>query len=88
MSARCPLCRVEIRNNLGRNLYKEAELAVWLYLCLLEYGAAGRTVISAKYRGQERLMRRAINELRCIKGGPSGWDVVYTVNKFQGRKSM
>jgi len=60
---------------------------VWLYLRLLEYGAAGRTVILATYRGQELLLRRAINELRRIKGGPSGWDVVYTVNKFQGREA-
>ena len=66
---------------------EEAELAVWLYLRLLEYGAAERTVILATYRGQERLLRRAINELRRIKGGPSGWDVVYTVNKFQGREA-
>jgi len=66
---------------------EEAELAVWLYLRLLEYGAAGRTVILATYRGQELLLRRAINELRRIKGGPSGWDVVYTVNKFQGREA-
>jgi energy-coupling factor transporter ATP-binding protein EcfA2 len=66
---------------------EEAELAVWLYLRLLEYGAAEHTVILATYRGQERLLRRAINELRRIKGGPSGWDVVYTVNKFQGREA-
>ncbi len=61
---------------------EEVELAVWLYLRLLEYGAAERTVILATYRGQELLLRRAINELRRVKGGPSGWDVVYTVNKF------
>jgi len=66
---------------------EEAELAVWLYLRLLEYGAAERTAILATYRGQERLLRRAIDWLRRIRGGPSGWDVVYTVNRFQGREA-